>query len=282
MINSDFLEELDRFHLILNKRVNSKYFGTRSSRTAGRGFVFSDHRIYSPGDDFRQIDWKIYARTGNMYIRQYEEERNMTLHVILDDSGSMNYGNPRKFDYASMLGVGFAHLALKDHERFQFATFSNKIDVFQPNRGLNHVGVMMDHLNKTHVKGKSRFLDAMSDYRKILKTKSMIIIISDFLLDPAEVKEALLRLGTRDIKIIQILDPSEKELQISGDVKLRDAESSEVLRTYISPRLISKYEHKLSDHIMDLKKVCMELKTGFYAVTTDTPVFDVFYEILAR
>ena len=281
MIDADFLAELDRFHLILNKRVTSKYFGNRSSRTAGRGFVFSDHRIYSPGDDFRQIDWKIYARTGNMYIRQYEEERNMTVHVIIDDSASMSYGKPSKFDYASMLGVGFAHLSLKDHERFQFATFSNKLEVFQPNRGLSHVGVMMDHLNRVRVGGRSKFLDAMDAYRKILKTKSMVIIISDFLLQPHEVKEALLRLGTRELKIIQILDPSEKELQISGDVKLRDAESSEVLRTYISPRMISKYEHKLADHITTLRKTCMELKAGFYAITTDTPIFDVFYQILS-
>ena len=281
MINSDFLAELDRFHLILNKRVTSKYFGNRSSKTAGRGFVFSDHRIYSPGDDFRQIDWKIYARTHNMYIRQYEEERNMTVHVIIDDSASMKYGSPSKFEYASMLGVGFAHLSLKDHERFQFATFSNKLEVFQPNRGLNHVGVMMDHLNKVRVRGHSNFLDSMNSYRKLLKTKSMVIVISDFLLEPAEVKEAFMRLGARDLKVIQILDPSEKELQISGDVKLRDAESAEVLRTYISPRTISKYEHKLADHIMNLRKTCLELKAAFYAVTTDTPIFDVFYEILS-
>lgn len=281
MINSDFLAELDRFHLILNKRVTSKYFGNRSSKTVGRGFVFSDHRIYSPGDDFRQIDWKIYARTHNMYIRQYEEERNMTVHVIIDDSASMKYGSPSKFEYASMLGVGFAHLSLKDHERFQFATFSNKLEVFQPNRGLNHVGVMMDHLNKVRVRGHSNFLDSMNSYRKLLKTKSMVIVISDFLLEPAEVKEAFMRLGARDLKVIQILDPSEKELQISGDVKLRDAESAEVLRTYISPRTISKYEHKLADHIMNLRKTCLELKAAFYAVTTDTPIFDVFYEILS-
>ena len=281
MITGDFLAELERFHLILNKRVNSKYFGIRTSKTIGRGSVFSDHRIYSPGDDFRRIDWKIYARTHNMYVRQYDEERNMTVHVIIDDSASMNYGNPRKFDYASMLGIGFAHLSLKDQERFQFATFSDNLEVFQPKKGLNQVGVMMDHLNKTRVKGKSNFLNAMTSYRKILKTKSLLIIISDFLVDPAEVKEALLRLGTRNAKIIQILDPSEKELEISGDVKLRDAETSEVLRTYISPRLVSKYEHKLADHISDLSKACFEMKADFYAVTTNTPVFDIFYRVLS-
>ena len=205
----------------------------------------------------------------------------MTVHVIIDDSASMNYGRPKKFDYAAMLGVGFAYLSLKDHERFQFATFSDELDIFQPRRGLAHVGVMIDHLNQVKPKGSSRFLDAMSKYKKILGSKATVILISDFLLDPNEVKEGLLHLGNNDVKVIQVLDPSEKELQISGDVKLHDAETSEILRTYVSPRLVSSYEFRLKHHISELKKTCLDMKADFYQVTTDTPVFDLFYEILA-
>src|SRR3989338_6214174 len=281
MIEADFLEELDRFHLIINKRVTSKYFGSRASANIGRGAMLKDYRIYSEGDDFRQIDWKIYARTDHLYIKRYEEERNMTVHVIIDDSASMNYGKPKKFDYAAMLGVGFAYLALKDHERFQFATFSDELDFFQPRRGLRHVASMIDHLNKVKVKGASKFLDSMIKYRKLLGTKSLIIIISDFLLDPEEIKEALLRLGNHHIKLIQVLDPSERELEISGDVKLQDAETNEVLRTYISPRLVSQYELQLGKHVTSLNKTCLDLKSDFYLVTTDTPLFDVFYRILS-
>jgi len=281
MITADFLAELDRFHLILNKRITSKYFGSRASTSQGRGALLKDHRVYAPGDDFRQIDWKIYARTDHLYIRRYEEERNMTVHVIIDDSASMNYGKPKKFDYAAMLGVGFAYLALKDQERFRFATFSDDLDIFQSRKGLKHVAAMIDHLNKVKIKGKSEFLDAMSKYSKILGTKSLIIIISDFLFDVNEIKEGLLRLGRHDIKLIQVLDTSEKDLQISGDVKLQDAETEQVLRTYISPRLVSQYELKLGNHIAYLNKTCLDFRAEFYAATTATPLFDVFYNILS-
>lgn len=281
MISAEFLAELDRFHLILNKRVNSKYFGSRASSSGGRGSMLKDHRIYSEGDDFRLIDWKIYARTDHLYIRRYEEERNMTVHVIIDDSASMNYGKTRKFDYASMLGVGIAYLALKDHERFQFATFSDQLDVFQPRKGMQHVAAMIEHLNKVKVKGKSNFLDSMMKYKKLLGTKSLIIVISDFLFDKEEIKEGLLRLGNNQLKVIQVLDPSEKELKIAGDVKLHDAETEEELRTYISQRLISQYELQLEDHVAKLKKICLDVKADFFSVTTDTPIFDVFYKILS-
>lgn len=281
MITSDFLAELDKFHLILNKRVTSKYFGSRRSTNTGRGSMLKDHRMYSEGDDFRVIDWKLYARTDHLYIRRYEEERNMTVHVIIDDSASMNYGKPRKFEYAAMLGVGFAYLSLKEHERFQFATFSDRLDVFQPRRGLQHIAEMIAHLNGVKVKGASRFLDAMIKYKKLLGTKSLIIIISDFLLVADEIKEGLLSLGNHDIKLIQVLDPSERELEISGDVKLQDAETNTILRTYISPRLVSQYELQLSRHVSTLNKTALDFKSDFYLVTTDTPIFDVFYKILS-
>jgi len=282
MIETDFLAELDRFSLILNKRVTSKYFGSRSSISPGRGSVLKDHRIYSEGDDFRLVDWKIYARTDHLYIKRFEEEKNMTVHVILDDSASMNFGTPKKFEYSAMLGVGFAYLALKDNERFQFATFSDKLEMFQARRGLNHIALMIDYLNKVKIKGKSNFLDAMNQYKKVLGTKAMIVIVSDFLFDLDELKDGLLRLGgSHEIKLIQVLDSAEKELEVAGDVKLQDAEDHTVLRTYISPRLVSKYELELEDHIAKINRICLDLKAEFYSVTTETPIFDAFYQVLS-
>ena len=117
MIKTDFLHELDRFSLVVHKRVTSNYAGPRRSIAFGRGVVFKDHRIYAPGDDYRAIDWKVFARTDDLYIKTYEEERNLVVHIIVDFSSSMNFGKPiTKFDYASMIGVGFAYLAMKDND----------------------------------------------------------------------------------------------------------------------------------------------------------------------
>ncbi|MCH8331717.1 MAG: DUF58 domain-containing protein, partial [Bacteroidetes bacterium] len=82
MIDTKFLDQLARFNLVIHKRVTSKYTGPRRAMATGRGVVFSGHRIYSPGDDFRSIDWKVYARTDDLHIKMYEEERNLTVHII--------------------------------------------------------------------------------------------------------------------------------------------------------------------------------------------------------
>ena len=107
MIDTSFLDQLKRFNLVINKRVTSNLTGPRKSKAAGRGLTFKDYRIYAPGDDIRLIDWRVFARTDNYYIKVHEEERNLTVHLIVDKSASMEFGKPiSKFDYASMIIVG--------------------------------------------------------------------------------------------------------------------------------------------------------------------------------
>ncbi len=282
MIDTSFLNQLERFSLVVHKRVTSNYTGPRRSIALGRGIVFKDHRIYAPGDDFRAIDWKVFARTDNLYVKTYEEERNLIVHVILDYSASMGFGKRiTKFDYGAMLGVGFAYLAMKENEKFMFSTFSEDLEIFQPKRGMSHLAAMVQHINSLKPKGNSKIKEAMMHYRKIVGSRSMIILISDFLINLDEVTDALYHLGgEHEIKAIQVLDPLELNLGIEGDFKLKDSETGERLRTHISPRLRQQYRKMLEDHSAKIEEVCNNLGMGFHLITTDKPVFDSFYEIL--
>ncbi len=285
MITTDFLDSLDRFRLIVSKKVSSNYTGKRRSLYAGSGSTIKDYRIYSPGDDFRLIDWKIYARTDHLYIRRYEEERNLTLHALVDSSASMNYGSPiKKFEYGAMLGVGFAHLALRENEKFQFATFADDIKVFQPRRGMGQLLSMVDYLNSVKPAGKSSFRNMMLKYKKFLTSRAFIVVVSDFLFDIDEIRDGLLAIATghHDMKVIQVLDATEKDLPLEGDVKLKDAESNEMMRTYIGPKLVTEYESKLERHIARIGRICTGIKADFYVATTATPIFDIFFDALRK
>jgi uncharacterized protein (DUF58 family) len=281
MIDTSFLNELDRFHLVVHKRVTSTFTGPRHSIAVGRGITFKDHRIYAPGDDFRLIDWRVYARTDDLYIKNYEEERNLVVHIIIDGSASMNFGKPlRKFDYAAMLGVGFAYMAMKENEKFQFSTFSDNLEIFQPKKGMAQLASMIDHLNAFKIKGNSKIEDAVLQYRKIVGSRSMIILISDFLVSLDQIREALYSLGNHEIKIVQVLDPVEKELRMQGDYKLEDSETKDRIRTFITQRLRFQYQKMLDDHIAKVQETCTRLGMGFQMITTDTPIFDAFYKII--
>ena len=281
MIDTDFLNQLSRFHLVVSKRVTSNYAGPRRSIAMGRGLIFKDYRMYSPGDDTRLIDWKIYARTDNLYIKNYEEERNLTAHIIIDASASMGFGKPiSKFDYASMIGVGFAYLSMKDNEKFQFSTFAEQLEVSQPKRGMSQLANMVQHLNKVQTNGHSQLQDSIKQYKKLVGSRALLVLISDFLIDMGEIREALYALGDHEIKVIQVLDKVEKDLKLQGDLKLEDSETKEKVRTYVSPRLRTVYQKMLDNHSAKVKDTCNKLGIHFHQITTDTPIFDAFYRIL--
>jgi len=281
MISTDFLDQLDRFHLVVKKRVTSNYIGPRRSVAAGRGLTFKDHRVYAPGDDIRLIDWRVFARTDDLHIKTFEEERNLTVHIIMDTSASMGFGKPMsKFDYAAMLGVGFGYLSMRENEKFQFSTFNEDLQVFQPRRGMSQLANMVFHLNNTKTQGHSKLLDSMLQYKKVIGSKSMLVLVSDFLLNIDEIIEALYTLGDHEIKIVQVLDPIEKELKYHGDFKLIDSETKGMLRTFISPRLRVQHQQMLDSHCAKIEEVCNKLGMHFFQITTDTPIFDAFYRVL--
>ncbi|MFC1648023.1 DUF58 domain-containing protein [Nanoarchaeota archaeon] len=282
MIELEFLRQLDSFQLAMKRKVHSQYQGARETKQFGSGLVFKDYREYVPGDDTRFVDWKVYGRTNKLFIKRFEEERNMVVHIIVDASASMNYGshNITKFDYANMIGIGFAYMALRNNEKFNFITFAEKLDLLRPRKGMDQLMSIVDHLNKRKANGKSKFRQSMEAYKKAIRSKSLIVIISDFLYDVDEFKEVVNRYKRSDVMVIQVLDPAEKELNLEGDVILKDSELDTRLRTFISRRTVKKYSDKLEDHTAKLSNACEQVDAAFISVTTDTPIFDVFYNVL--
>src|SRR3989338_1787751 len=281
MIDTSFLDQLQRFNLVVRKRVTSNIMGPRKSMAGGHGLTFKDYRIYAPGDDIRLIDWRVFARTDNYFIKVHEEERNLTVHIITDSSASMGFGKPiSKFDYASMIGVGFAYLAMRDNERFQFSTFAEQLEMFQPRRGMSHLAAMVQHLNSIKPKGNSKLLDTIKQYKKVIGSRSMLVIASDFLVNIDEIRESFYLLGDHEIKIIQVLDRVEKELKMEGDMKLIDSETKGLLRTFISPRMRMEYQQQLDAHCAKIEEVCNKLGIDYNLAITDTSIFDTFYKIV--
>lgn len=281
VIDTSFLRSLDRLQIILKKRVHAQTQGARQANAYGQGLVFQDYKMYVPGDDFRHIDWNVFARTDKFFIRRFEEERNMVVHILVDSSGSMNYGRgTTKFEYAAQIGLGFAYMSMRRNERFTFATFADKTDPLPPRKGANQLIHILDHVAEMKVKGESNFREAIDDYKKNIHGRSLIVLISDFLYNLEEVREMLRRYEKSELYVIQVLDPVERELTLAGDVMLEDVETKEKLRTFISRRLKSEYQEKLSEHIYALKEIAEESDAVFVSVTSDTPIFETFYHLL--
>jgi uncharacterized protein (DUF58 family) len=280
-IDLSFLKALDRLELILKRKVHADLQGAHQASAYGEGVVFQDYKAYVPGDDFRHIDWAVFARTDKFFIRRFEEDRNMILHILVDSSASMDYGKPTsKYEYAAMIGLGFAHMAVTRNEKFTFATFSEKVSPLRPKKGMNQLVSIFDVMSRLKVEGKSLFKDALDNYKKTVSGKSLIILISDFLYDLDEVRTILASYHKSDVFVIQVLDSRERDLALSGDVILEDSENNTKMRTFISRRMQSDYQQKLTEHIYKLKDLCGETGARFISVTSDTPIFETFYHVL--
>ncbi len=280
MIDSEFLHELERFSLIVRKKVTSKYAGERKSAYSGSGTIFRDHRQYAIGDNYKAIDWRVFARTDDLYIKVYEEERNMEVHVLLDSSKSMEYKG--KFEFSGKIGLGMAFLALKNNEKVHFATFSEDIDMFKGKKGSQQVMSMLSHFNQVNPKGKTNLGESLRLYRPFFRSKSFVVIVSDFLMPIEHIARALQQLKKHKVKLIQVLDIEEKDMPLEGDYNLIDSESNANLKTYISRRGQMDYVERLQKHVDQIKELAQSMNMEFHQVSTEMPLFDSFFEIVGN
>jgi len=281
VIGTDFLKNLDRLQVILKKKIYADKQGAHDSSHGGEGLVFRDFKAYVPGDDFRHIDWKIYARTDKFYIRRFESERNLVVHILIDSSASMNFGTGKhtKFEYAAEIGLGFCYMAYRNNERFNVSTFTEHVNAFKPKKGASNLAYLFDYMGAMRIEGKSSFIQSMDEYRKHITSKSMIVFVSDFLYDLAEVEEILGRYRKSQVFVIQVLDVEERDLTLQGDVVLEDSETQTRIRTFMSQRLKNTYQQRLEEHIARLKDICEHNGASFISLSTNTPIFEAFYHM---
>jgi len=286
-IDSTFLDQLKGLDLLARRKVSSVYMGSRRSVRQGRGIEIADYREYYPGDDFRSIDWRVYARTERLYIRRFEEEKDLTLHILIDSSASMDFSvsGMRKFDYGGSIAVGFAYLAMSKYEKFASALFSDRItDVMQPKKGKMHFFRMVELLNNAIQKGKTDLEKCIGQYTNMIKSRSFIIVISDFIEPMESLEYAIYRIAkySKEAILVQILDPGEISLRWTDDVRFEDMESLKSERTFLSPDFKKRYQERLKEHISGIQEICDDTGVEFYSITTDTPLFDAFVGIVEK
>lgn len=285
MIDPSFLDQLRELNLVLRRRVSSAYEGGRPSVQYGRGIEPVDHREYMHGDDFRLVDWKLYGRTERLYIRRFEEEKSMVLHLMVDASSSMDFRSNgiSKFDYAGSIAAGFGYLSVHANEKFSTALFSEKIrEVMKPDKSKKHLFKTIEMMNKTKLAGATDIASSAGQYVKMIKSKSFIVALSDFLEPLESIKGGIHRMAkaSRELMVIQVLDPCELKLKWTEDVNFEDMESSRVIRTYLSPRFREDYRKRVEEHTAGIQEICREIGVPFSLITTDTPLTDAFVRLV--
>jgi uncharacterized protein (DUF58 family) len=285
MIEPDFLEELDRFEVSFDRQVDTVRQGGRRSLEIGEGQRFSDYRQYSPGDDIRLVDWKLLARTDELHVKQFEAERELVVHVLLDSSASMDFGegDAHKFEFGAKIGLGFAYLAAEAHDDFRVSTFDDhpeRLDGGRANRG--EVLALVDRLNEVELDRPGSFREPLETYAAGISSRSLVVVVSDCLAPPDEIEAGLDALARNDVVLAHVVAPEERELPATGDTIFEPAETSGSLRAYFGGRLKRRYQDRLADHLAAVEASATRTGAAYAAVDTGADFFDAFTSVWDR
>ncbi|MFB6193032.1 MAG: DUF58 domain-containing protein [Candidatus Nanohaloarchaea archaeon] len=279
MIDIEFLDELQNFQLALSKHSEERSQGEQSSGFTGSGMIFKDHKQYAPGDDIRRIDWKAYARTNDYFVKRFEEEKNLTIHILLDRSSSMDYGTPTKYDYGGKIGMAVADMAMNTNDRFRFSVFSETITDISAGRRNSNLPEIIDTLNELRKTPESKVERCLTEYANRIKNKSAVVIISDFLTDLDEIESGVEGLKDTDVVLVNVLDEEEIDPSFEGDTILKDPESESKLRTYLSQRTKKQYQEELESHQTQIREIANSQGAKYVPVSTGDDIFESLLEV---
>ncbi|MGE0784197.1 MAG: DUF58 domain-containing protein [Sandaracinaceae bacterium] len=242
---------LDRMRLAIRPRATAGRQGGHRSPFKASGVEFADHRPYVSGDDVRHIDWKAFARHGQLVLRQFEEERDAHVHVLLDVSGSMSRGEPSKIQIASRLAASFAYVGMRQFDRARVIPFADEIeDIPLAIRGPQDLPHLERLLNETAPGGPTVFDAAVHQIASRGVGRGLVVVISD-MMAPDGWNEGFRRLGAmgHEIRVIRVVCAEDDAPTFSGELELMDAENEERVRLRVGDALLSRYRGIVKEHV---------------------------------
>jgi uncharacterized protein (DUF58 family) len=262
------------------KAVVEGYFaGRHVSRARGSSIEFRDYRQYVPGDDRALIDWRVYGRTDRFYLRTYDHETSMDCHLFLDSSASMGFGtNPTKLEYASFFTACLAYLVIRGGDRVSLQVFDKTIRAFVPPGSTGtHLNGLLSLLERNQPGERTSLAEALRASFPLLKRRGILVVVSDFLDDPAAIFAALGPYLHRGFKVFlfQVLAPAELILEEQGLVAFRDLETGQRVVAHTEDVRAS-YGAALQQHLDALRALATRRQVEYTVARTDTHFYQLF------
>lgn len=250
LFDTAFLQKLEYLSLVSKRVFRGSLLAQRRTKQLGGGIEFVDHREYSVGDDFRYLDWNVYARHGELLLKRFQEEEDLHVYLLLDCSRSMAFGDPSKFDLARQLTAALAYIALADLDRVSVVAYSQEIlGDFPLTRGKDRILSLLRFLEKLEPQGTDTNLGRIvNSFVLRPQRRGLAVVVSD-LFDPSGYERGLdlLRHRTYEPHLIQIHDPAEARPNLLGEIELMDIETDSIRKVTITERALREYRRVFSE-----------------------------------
>jgi uncharacterized protein (DUF58 family) len=291
MLTPELIRKIRRIEIRTRRLVNDSFAGEYHAIFKGRGMEFDEVRPYQAGDEVRTIDWNVTARTGQLFVKRYVEERELTVMLLVDASASGLFGTVNRFkrEIAAELAAVLAFSAISNNDKVGLLVFTDQVELFiSPRKGRRHVLRLIRDLLAFEPAGHGTNLRlALDTINRVLKRRSIVFLISDFL-TPPERYRSILQVSNRrhDVIAVTLSDPREWEWPRVGLVALEDAETGQVQWVDTSSR---QWRETFTERVNELQlarqRIFRKAKVDRIDITTDaeyvTPLA-VFFEKRAR
>jgi uncharacterized protein (DUF58 family) len=280
LLDPKVLAKISNMPLLARTVVEGTLMGLHKSPTKGSSIEFAEHKPYTQGDEIRHIDWKVYGKSERYYVKQFEEETNLRSWLVVDGSGSMGYsGGDRvtKIDYARMVAASLSYLLLGQSDAVGLSVTSDAARgeaAMLPARAHSaHLHVVCEALAKITPRGDHAVTPALDKIAEVVHRRSMVIVLSDLLEDPAVIGAALRRLQGRrqDVVVFHVLDPDEIDFPFRDPIRFVDMEQPREVDA--DPRMIRQaYRAAFAEHLEALTRECRVAGIDYHRLTTETPL----------
>jgi hypothetical protein len=279
----NFAESLRNLQIKVKRALKGNMAGTHKSSAFGSSVEFADYREYTPGDAINMVDWAVYARSDKYMIRRYEEESTIRAYILLDTSESMSFkseGHSTKMEYASMLAAGMMYILINQHDSAGLLTFDSKIRTqFEPVRSMHLLDPHLKALEGICPSGKSDIESVMHDVANLIRHKSLLIIISDFLAKPENILKGVSHLHFlgHEVMLMHILDGGELSLKIGGISELMELETGSKI-IINADEIRDAYSKSVEYYIDVIRSGCVALSVDYSLNNTSKPVNEAIHQ----
>ncbi len=278
ILDDAFLRTLDAMRFMTRTGGSGDSAGVHKSHKSGSSMEFMEYRRYHPGDEIRYVDWHVYGRTNRLFIKLFHAEKDLTLHILIDVSGSMKAGALAKSEYAKKIAAALAYMGLANHDQVGLTAFSDTIGPFlSPEQGQSVYMSMLNTLSALIPAGRTDFNGSLKAFAGGGNKPGHAVIISD-LLDPAGFKEGLnaMLYSKFSLSLIQVLDPMEINPVLNGSITIQDVETKEEGTFFIDEKAVAQYRKRMAAYLAQIDSFCKKQAIDYHLVHTGLPFEDFF------
>jgi len=281
LFSSEFVDAISRLRIKAKNIPRGGRHAEQTSIQMGSGMEFRDFRPYTAGDDFRRIDWILYSRSGMLFLRLFEEVRDLPVYILLDCSDSMYFENPPRADAGRQMAASLAAAALNQHDRPGIYPFGEQL--LQPLRSITSSRALpgaLNYLEELPPSGETNLPGALRQFSSMRHRSGLMVVISDFFHPGGfeEVAESLRSLRHR-LLMVQISRASDAEPEVSGEVELLDCESGVGVQTTITPRVLQRYRQRYQAFQQEILDFVNHRQAGYLMLDSDRDVLAQLSEI---